>query len=87
MKVWMSLNSGQIPSLTTELATLENLKNILSPGFLCNFYQIFLILEDNQNWPSHSVSSSELPAFEYHKLWYLHTLCMHPGEVLCPLGY
>ena len=28
----------QIPSLTTELAALEHLKTILSPGFLCNFY-------------------------------------------------
>ena len=34
----MSLNFGQIPSLTAELAAFEHLKATLSPGFLCNFY-------------------------------------------------
>ena len=38
MKVWMSLNFGQIPLLTTKLAALEYLKTTLSPGFQCNFY-------------------------------------------------
>ena len=28
----------------------ELLKDIVSPGFLHNFIQIFLILADNQNW-------------------------------------
>ena len=28
IKAWMSLNLGQIPSLTKELAALEHLKNI-----------------------------------------------------------
>ena len=32
----MSLNVGQIPSLTMELAALEHLKFTLSPGFLCS---------------------------------------------------
>ena len=44
----MGLNFGQIPSLTTELAALEHLKTTLSPGFLCNFIQIFLILADTR---------------------------------------
>ena len=31
---WMSLNFDQIPPLTMELAALERLKSIVSPGFL-----------------------------------------------------
>ena len=45
----MSLNFGQITSLTT-LAALEHLKMIVSSGFLCNFYSNLLILADNENW-------------------------------------
>ena len=46
----MSLNFGQISSLTMELAALELLKNIVSPGFLCNFYSDLFNIADNQNW-------------------------------------
>ena len=45
IKALMNLNVGQIPSLTAELAALEHLKNIVSPGFLCNFIQIILNLQ------------------------------------------
>ena len=47
MKLSMSLNFGQIPSLTIELAALEHMKTILSPGFSAIFIQIFFILSDN----------------------------------------
>ena len=33
-----------------------------------------------------TVSSSELPAFEHHKLWCLQTLCWLPGERSLPIG-
>ena len=38
MKAGMSLNFGHIAQLTTELAALERLKNIVFPGFLSPFY-------------------------------------------------
>ena len=47
IKVWVSLNFGQILSLTKELVALEHLKTILSPGFLCNFNSDLSILADN----------------------------------------
>ena len=40
----MSLNFDLIPLLTAELAALERLKNIVSPGFLGHFYSEFFIL-------------------------------------------
>ena len=46
IKVWMSLNFGQISSLTMELPALDHLKNIVSPGFLHNFYSDLF----NKNW-------------------------------------
>ena len=42
----MSLNFGQIPPLTTELAAPERLKYLVCPGFI----PIVLLLADNQNW-------------------------------------
>ena len=41
----MSLNFGQISSLTTDLATSEHLKTTLSPGFLCIFSSSFYYLQ------------------------------------------
>ena len=47
----MSFNFGLIPSLTTELAAPERLKNIVTAGFLGQFYsKLVLILADDFNW-------------------------------------
>ena len=67
IKAWLSLHLGQIPSLTTELAAIECLKNIVSPGFLGHFIQIFLILADNQNWLISLVI--EFSPFHCFKFW------------------
>ena len=45
MKARMSLNCGHIAQLTTELAALERLKNIVFPGFLSPFNPYLLITE------------------------------------------
>ena len=45
-----AVNFGEIQPLTMQLVALERLKNIVSPGFLFLFIQIFLLLADNQNW-------------------------------------
>ena len=45
MKAWMSLNFGQISSLTLELTDF--------------FTQIFLILADNQNWENSELPAFE----------------------------
>ena len=42
IKAWMSLNFGQIPFLSRNLAALEYLKTTISPGFQCNFYSDLL---------------------------------------------
>ena len=46
----MSLNFGQIPSLTTELAAFELLKKYFHQVSSAIYIQIFLILADNQTW-------------------------------------
>ena len=48
----MSLNFGQIPSLTTELSSLEHLKLHLHQVSSAIFIQIFLILADNHTGKS-----------------------------------
>ena len=91
----MSLNIGQISSLTMELsAPWASAKYSFTRFPLQLFIQIFLILADNQNWHnilsvwiySWSVSNSELPAFEHSRLWCLQTICWLPGERLLPIG-
>ena len=71
----MSLNFGQIQSLTTELAALEHMENIVSLGFLCKLYSDIFntslqIIRTGKyleylNLFLVTVSSSELPAFEH----------------------
>ena len=43
------LNFGQISSLTMKLSAFEHLRNIDSPGFLCNFYSDLFNTSDDQN--------------------------------------
>ena len=57
--------------------------------------QIFLVITDNQKFHNIfeclnlfliTVSSSELPAIEHHKLLSFQTLCWPPGERSLPIG-
>ena len=68
-----------------ELAALECLKIKFLQVFWSILIQIFLILADKHNilclnLGLITVSSSELPAFEYSKVWCLQTLCWLSGE-------
>ena len=51
----MTLNLGQMPSLTTELAAFKHLKIIVSSSSSAVFFRSFFILADNRNW--HNVLS------------------------------
>ena len=91
------LNFCQVSSLTVEWSALQHLKNIVSPGFLRIFVQIFLILADNQNWhyilsvwiyswsPFQVQSYLPLSILNYDVSNY-YTLYRLPGERSLPIG-
>ena len=49
IKAWMSLNLGQIPPLTMELAALERLKNRCHPVISVDIHPIFFKLAGNKD--------------------------------------
>ena len=51
----------------------------------CRWPELAYYLECLNIFPN-TVSSSELPAFEHHKLWCLQTLCWLQGERSLPFG-
>ena len=49
MKAWMSLNLGQIPTLTMELAALEHLKNLCHHFFSIAIDPVLFKLAGNED--------------------------------------
>ena len=79
-----------------DLSALKYLKNIVSPGFLCNFhsdlfntcrYSELAYYFEFLNLFMPTVSSIELPAYEHAKVLCLQTVCWLPGEPSLPIGY
>ena len=89
IQAWMSLNFCKIQSLATRLAAFEHLTRFPL------WFKFFLVLADNQNRHNIltvclnlfliTVSNSELPAIEHHKLWSDQTLCWISGERSLPI--
>ena len=63
IKAWMSLNLGQIPPLTTELAALERLKNRCHHVISVDIDPIFFKLADNKDM--HNIMNE----FEFRPDW------------------
>ena len=63
IKAYMSLNFGQIPPLSTELAALERLKNRCHHVIIVDIDPIFLKLADNKDM--HNIMNE----FEFRPDW------------------
>ena len=67
IKAWMSLNLGQIPPLTMELAVLERLKNRHHHFFSIAIDPILFKLAGNEDMHNIRLPTTELAALELRK--------------------